>query len=123
MALFLTVPDPFDAGDPPPTFEAYSTIIGFHCDFSQTQMTVALSNNKSRQARIEDKPPVSQIQVVAPKDDILDDDGHVIQKGFATLIAENKPLFDQVASLIYEYVVSVPAVQELNPQPAPPLDD
>ena len=123
MALFLTVPDPFDAGDPPPTFEAYATIIGFHCDFSQTQMTVALSNNKSRDARIEDKPPVSQLKIIAPKHDILDDDGHVIQKGFETLISENKPLFDQVASLIYEYVVSVPAVQELNPQPAPPLDD
>jgi hypothetical protein len=123
MALYLTVPDPFDAGDPPPTFEAYATIIGFHCDFAQTQMSVALSNNKSRQARIEDKLAVSQLKIIAPKDDILDEDGNVIQKGFATLIEENKPLFDQVATLIYEYVVSVPAVQELDPQPAPPLDD
>lgn len=123
MALYLTVPDPFDAGEPSPTFQAYSTIIGFHCDFAKTQMTVILNNNKSREARIEDKPAVSQVQVVAPRDDVTDDEGHVIQKGFETLIDENKALFDQVADLIYQYVVSVPAVQELDPQPAPPLED
>lgn len=123
MALYLTVPDPFDSGDPPPTFQAYSTIVGFHCDMDKVQMTVVLNANKSRDARLANKPPVSQVQIVAPKDDVVDDEGNVTQKGFETLIEENQDIFDQVTALLYEYAVTVPAVQELDPQPAPPLED
>lgn len=117
MALELTIPDPQDEGQ----LKTYARIVFFAFDFASETARIVLNCYRSRTARDKGKPPAQQLSITITKEgqpEEVDSDGNVVRPAlpsFREVVTSQGAIYDQMKTVLYNFVKAHPEVAQLNP--------